>query len=96
MDLLVYKFIRILRVELEDLQKHLELLGGNARKSKNEKRTTERVTLENLAVFGSEKCGIESTRSGRVPAAVCRGGSWECDAPWDTRTRVPDPCRIPR
>jgi hypothetical protein len=53
--LIMAKFLKILKVELEDLQGHLDLLESDYQSMLAERRTTEHVARENAAVFENEK-----------------------------------------
>lgn len=52
------KYIKLLRVELEDLEEHVEeqILANRERYARREE--SEYVCLENVAVLGNEECGV--------------------------------------
>jgi hypothetical protein len=54
-SLIMAKFIKILKAELEDLEGHLDLLEADYQSMLAERRTTEHVARENAAVFENEK-----------------------------------------
>lgn len=54
-SLVKHKFIKILNVELEDLESHIDLLEDDSRGMRERRQSTEHVTRENMAVFENEK-----------------------------------------
>jgi hypothetical protein len=52
------KFLRILRIELEDLDEHLHDLIGAYQAKYDSREETEHVCLENMATLRNEECGV--------------------------------------
>jgi hypothetical protein len=52
------KFVRILRIELEDLDEHLHGLIDAYQAKYDTRQETEHVCLENMATLRNEECGV--------------------------------------
>jgi len=52
------KFLKILRIELEDLQAHLEALETKTDDAMRRGLATEHVVRENCALYENEKCSV--------------------------------------
>lgn len=60
MDKFIPKYLKILRIELEDLQSDIEFLIDKYKQRRKNEEITDYVFLENLAVLKNEICGISS------------------------------------
>lgn len=58
MNIVIRKYLKILRVELEDLYEHIDELIAVNRERRAKKQETEHVCFENVAVLENEKCGL--------------------------------------
>ena len=53
------KFLKILRIELEDLEQHIEALVADTLERQKNREVSENVCLENVAVLKNEEYGID-------------------------------------
>jgi hypothetical protein len=56
------KFLKILRIEVDDLESHLERLIEEHAEREHRHEVSERVCLANVAVFRNEECALEHFR----------------------------------
>jgi len=59
MRMAMVKFVKVLRIEMEDLEAHLESLVTENFRREKEREETERVCLENVATLRNEALGVQ-------------------------------------
>ena len=59
MRMAMVKFVKVLRIEMEDLEAYLEFLVGENYRRQDEHTETERVCRENVATLRNEALGVQ-------------------------------------